>query len=598
MEKSKTEWDFSALTKDDFQKEREKIKKSYTDFRDKWRKNSAYLENPETLREALEEYDTIMDNYNYGGAEFYFYWLKSQLDQTNPELKAKLNKAEEFAKENSSEISFFGINISKIPEEKQKIFLKSKSLEKYKHFLEKIFAEGKYILSEKEEKIMSMKSSGSYSFWVDMLSGFLSAEEGIVLDENLRETKKSYAEINSLTHSQNPKVRKKASEVFNKIIEKYEDVAENELNAVLEHKKVNDKIRCYERPDKSRHVDDDIESEVVDALIKSVSEKGFKLSQRFYKLKAKILGMKKFTYSDRNIEYGKISKNLDFENSSEIVKKVFSDLDAKFGKILEQFLQTGNIDAFPKKGKRDGAFCIIQLKNYPVFVMLNHTNKLKDVLTYAHEMGHAVNDVLMKEKQNSINIGNPKSIAEVASTFMEDFVLQELLKNIRDEDEKLIILIKKLQDDVQTIVRQSACYKFEQELHESFREKGYLSKKEIGEIFSKNMLNYLGETFEKGKDMENGWIYWPHIREYFYVYSYASGLLISKSLQNLVRENPKNIEKVKEFFSAGTSESPKNIFLKMGIDISDQKFWEKGLDEIENLLDETEALAKKLGKLE
>jgi oligoendopeptidase F len=138
---------------------------------------------------------------------------------------------------------------------------------------------------------------------------------------------------------------------------------------------------------------------------------------------------------------------------------------------------------------------------------------------------------------------------------------------------------------------------FEQELHKKFREKGYLSKKEIGELFAKHMSNYLGDVFKKDEEMEAGWIYWPHIREYFYNYSYASGLLISKAMQGMVKKDKTSIKKVKEFLSSGTSKSPKDIFAEMEIDIAKKDFWDKGLNEIENLLNETEKLAKKLGKI-
>ena len=232
---------------------------------------------------------------------------------------------------------------------------------------------------------------------------------------------------------------------------------------------------------------------------------------------------------------------------------------------------------------------------HPTYILLNHTNKFNDVRTLAHELGHGINNELMKEKQKAINFDIPKSTAEVASTFMEDFVFQELLKKV-NEEEKLIILFQKIEDDIQTIVRQIAIYNFEKELHETYRRENYLSKNKIGQMFKKNMEDYLGE-FVDCSEAGNWWIYWEHIRYYFYVYSYASGLLISKAMQKKVKENPKFIEKVKEFLSAGTSDYPKNIFMKMGIDISDSKFWENGLSEVEELLNETENLARKLGKI-
>lgn len=591
----KTEWDLNPL-KGNFEGKRKEIKERVDNFIERWKNNPTYLNNPQTLKEALDEYEKLTESYLEGGDEWYYFWLKRQLDESNPELKAKFNKIDSFKKKIENELNFFEINLSKISKQKQEEFLRSDMFKDYKHFLELIFIKGKYLLSEKEEKIMNLKSSSAYNFWVDMLSGFLSKEEAIVFDENLKETKKSFSEIRSLMDNSKSPTREKASKVFNEIIEKYEDIAENELNAVLENKKVNDELRGFERADKSRHIGDDIETDIIDSLIDGVSSKGFEISKRFYKLKAKLLGFKKFTYSERNLEYGEISKKINYENSVKLIKKAFLNLDKRFYDILEKFLENNHIDVFPKKGKRDGAFCVHSLKRQPVFVMLNHTDRLKNILTFAHEMGHAIHFEFMKEKNNSLNIGAPKSTAEVASTFMENFVLRELLEEANDE-ERLVLMTQKLQDDVQTIMRQVACYKFEQELHKQFREKGYLSKKEIGELFSKEMKKYLGDIFEDGKDTENGWVYWSHIREYFYNYSYASGLLISKALQKMVEENKNSIEKIKGFFYSGISDSPKNIFKKIGIDITNKEFWIKGLNEIENLLNETERLAKKLEKI-
>jgi oligoendopeptidase F len=228
--------------------------------------------------------------------------------------------------------------------------------------------------------------------------------------------------------------------------------------------------------------------------------------------------------------------------------------------------------------------------------LLNHVDKLDDVTTLAHELGHGINQALMNKNQNSLNTGTLLSTAEVASTFMEDFIVEELLREA-DEETRLAILVKRMDDSVGTIIRQTACYCFERELHSEFRKKGYLSKEEIGAIFQKNMAAYMGPFVEQSPGSENWWIHWWHIREYFYVYSYASGLLISKAMQAKVRENPAFIAKVKEFLSAGLSDSPKNIFLRLGIDITKKEFWDEGLNEVEVLLNETEELARKLGKI-
>jgi oligoendopeptidase F len=221
---------------------------------------------------------------------------------------------------------------------------------------------------------------------------------------------------------------------------------------------------------------------------------------------------------------------------------------------------------------------------------------MHDVLTIAHELGHGINNELIGEKQHALDFGTPTSTAEVASTFMEDFVLEEILHKA-DDELRLAIMMQKLNDDVSSIFRQVACYRFEQELHAEFRKKGYLSKEQVGQLFQKHMAAYMGDAVEQSAGSENWWVYWSHIRYFFYVYSYAGGLLISKALQNGVKNNPAFIHQVKEFLSAGLSDSPKNIFAKLGIDITDRQFWDRGLDEVENLLRETTALAQSMGKI-
>ena len=164
--------------------------------------------------------------------------------------------------------------------------------------------------------------------------------------------------------------------------------------------------------------------------------------------------------------------------------------------------------------------------------------------------------------------------------------------NESDDELKLALMVMKLGDDVNTIFRQIACYNFESELHKEQRERGFLSKEDIGKIFQKHMSAYMGDAVEKSEGSENWWVYWSHIRRFFYVSTYASGLLISKSMQNKVKKDRSFIIKVKEFLSAGEADSPKNIFLKMGINIEDENFWEEGIKELRTLLEETEKLAK------
>ncbi|MFZ5998556.1 MAG: M3 family oligoendopeptidase [Nitrospirota bacterium] len=592
-------WNLTPLFENDndrrIEVQRTKVEQKSYAFITKWKDRSDYLEDPVVLKEALDEYESWSRCCGTDGDEGYYFWLRTQQDQNDPGLKAKLNKVEDFSRKIQNDIQFFHLRIAKIPQEHQKRFLEYEGLKEYKHFLERIFAEAKYLLSEQEEKILTLKASTSYFNWIRMTSGFLAKEERAILQEDGTRALKNFSEIMSLTSDKNKRVRDSAAKALNDVLYKYVDVAEAEINSVLANKKTDDELRGLPRPDLSRHISDDVESDIVDTLIASVSGR-FDIPARYYRLKAKLMKVKQLKYHERNVEYGAIDKKYSFTESIRLVDKVFRSLDPEFQHILASFLENGQFDVYPRKGKGSGAFCAHHLISQPTYILLNHTGKLDDVLTLAHELGHGINNELIKKKQNALNFGTPTSTAEVASTFMEDFVLQEILKKA-DDELRLAILMKKLNDDASTIFRQVACYRFEQELHQEFRGKGYLSKEEIGSIFQKHMAAYMGPAVEQSAGSENWWVYWGHIRYFFYVYSYAGGLLISKSLQNSVKEDPAFIGKVKEFLSAGLSDSPKNIFMRLGVDIAERMFWDKGLGEIERLLEETIALARKLRKI-
>jgi len=593
-----TEWNLSELFSSDndpnIEKERKQVEQACLNFSKKW-KSKDYLKDPKILLEALNEYEELHRKYGTDGKEEYYFYLRSKQDQTDPKIKAKYNNIKESSTKMSNELQFFSLRLAKIPEKTQKIFLQDKELKKYHHYLKRLFDEAKHLLTEDQEKIMNLKSETSYAQWVRMTSSFLSKEECEVLSEDGKKSKEPFPKLLSLISSQKKEVRDKAAEAVNHVLKKHSDVAEAELNAILQNKKINDELRKIPRPDYTRHLADDIETEVVDAMTDAVSSR-FDIAKRYYQLMAKLLNLPHLEYHERLVPYGNMDKHSSYEDSVQLVHKVINNLDNKFGEIFKKFVTNGQIDVYPRKGKKEGAFCIQYLLTQPTYIMLNHTDKLRDVLTIAHETGHGINNELVKEKQHSLYNDTPLSTAEVASTFMEDFVLQEIMKEA-DDELKLSILMKRLNDDVSTISRQVACYLFEKELHKEFREKKYLSKEEIGKIFQKNMISYMGPAVEQSPGSENWWVYWQHIREFFYVYSYASGLLISKAMQSAVKKDPKFIEKVKEFLAAGTSESPKETFKKMNIDITKKEFWLNGLDEIDQLLKETEELAKKLGKI-
>ena len=279
---NKTEWGLNSLVDKDksFEEKRKEWQEKTQNFISKWKNRKDYLQEPGVLREALDDYEEWKRFYGVEADEIYYFWLKTQQDQNNSEIKGRFNDVESFSKKIENDMKFFTLKIAKIPEGKQKKFLEYSKLGKYKHFLERLFIESKYLLSEKEEKIMNLKSSSSYSSWIKMTSGFLSKEEKDVLDEENNKVVKNFSELLSLMNNPNKEVRDKAAEAFNDILKKFNEVAEAEMNAILADKKVDDELRSMKRPDFSRHLEDDIDSEVVDILVKAVSKR-FDISKKY-----------------------------------------------------------------------------------------------------------------------------------------------------------------------------------------------------------------------------------------------------------------------------------------------------------------------------
>jgi oligoendopeptidase F len=592
-----TDWDLSKLYPEEDSKletDKKLIQQKAKEFADKWLSRDDYLQDPNVLKQALDEYESWSRLYGTSGGIGYYWSLKSSLDQLDPSIKAKENQIDELGTLLYNTIQFFELRLAKVSPQVQKTFLDNKQLEPYRHFLSRLFAQSTYTLPEDQERVLNLMSQPAYGNWVRMTSTFLSQEERDILQEDGKISRSSFAVVANNMNSKDKQVRDAAAEAFNNIMAKYADVATEEINTVVHYKKVTDELRGMSRPDLGRHLSDDIDSVVVDTVISEVANK-FDIPARYYALKAKLMGVDKLAYHERNIEYGEIGQKYSYEDAYGLVRKSLHSLDPEFSQILDQFGMHGQIDVFPKRGKHNGAFCACDSVSHPTYILLNFTGKLSDVLTLAHEVGHGINNELMRPKQNELNFGTPLSTAEVASTFMEDFVLQELLRDA-DDEQKLSIMMMKLNDDVSSIFRQVACYRFEQALHQQIRQRGYLSSTEIGEIFTDNMKSYMGPQVEQSSGSQNWWVYWSHIRTFFYVYSYASGLLISKSLQSLVRQDAKFITNVKDFLSTGMSDAPQDSFAKLGLKINQPDFWQRGLAEIDELLIATELLAKKLNK--
>lgn len=592
----RTSWNLTPLfTHDDdakFGVERQRVQAAVAGFVLRWKKTGSYLTDANALCEALGEYESLLKDFGANTRETYYFWLKSELDENDLTVRARLAKARDFEIGLQNELQFFPLSISRIPPERQLQLLSDATLLHYRHYLERLFAQGAHTLSDPEERILNLTGVGSYDHWVKMVSSALAAESADIATADGTNKTRSFSELTTLVSDPSRSTRDAAGTALNTILKKHERVAEAELNAVLEHRKVDDQLRHFERADRSRHLSDDISSEVVDSLLAAVSSR-FDLPARYYALKAKLLGQARLGYHERNASWSTPGATRTFSEGVEIIRSVFGRLDPTFREILDRFLARGQVDAFPRTGKHSGAFCAHNGVGDPVYVLLNYEGRTRDLTTFAHEFGHAIHNELSRARQSPLNFGAPVSTAEVASTFFEDFVFEELLKSVGPK-ERLGLLVEKIGDDVSTIFRQVACYRFERELHERYRSEGYLSAETVGDLFSRHMASYLGPAVEIERGHRTWWVYWSHIRSYFYVYSYASGLLISKRLQDMVRKDASGIALVKDFLSSGTSEAPATLFSRLGLDIQSPTFWTQSLAEVEQSLTECERLAAEL----
>lgn len=584
--KPNTEWNLSQLYKspDDPQIERDinRAEEVYASFTNKYKKTDDYLKDETALRNALFDYEKLMD-LPVSKTLFYLH-LSSDRDSRNKIVRAKKNLVLQRLQKLGNLVMFFEVNLSKIKPSFHTRFLKGKKLVRYRYFLERIFMNSKYILTEPEEKILSLKSLTSHTLWTEAVKKIRTKQ---VVEHSGK--KIPLPEAESIIRELPTQTRRK--ELHNKVMDKYSqisDMAESEINAIVIDKKINDELRGFREPFDATILAYENDRKSVLNLIQTVTD-NFHVAHRFYVLKARMLKLSKLAYSDRSVSVGKTRKKISFEESVSVLLNLFTSIDRRFGDILDNFISRGQIDVYPKVGKVGGAYCSSDHK-LPTFVLLNHTNSFESLRTFAHEMGHAIHSEFSKS-QPVFYEGYSTSTAEVASTLFESFLFYDQFEKL-SEEEKIIALHDKIQDDISTIFRQVACFNFELEMHNTIRKKGNMSKEELVLCMNKHMKSYLGKKMELSE--KDGYLFvgWPHIRSFFYVYSYAFGQLASKALYKKCQKDKSYITQIKQFLSLGGSMSPEDIFKSIGVDVRKPDFFKKGIESIEDDIKLLEKLVK------
>ena len=362
-------------------------------------------------------------------------------------------------------------------------------------------------------------------------------------------------------------------------------------NTIAKEKEIEDRWRKMPTPQTGRHLSNHVEPEVVDALRDAVVAAYPKLSHRYYALKAKWMGLEKMQIWDRNAPLPMEDEKLvDWATAREMVMSAYSDFAPEMAKIAEPFFTDGWIDAAVKPGKAPGAFAHPTVTTVHPYVMLNYQGKPRDVMTLAHELGHGVHQVLAGG-QGELLSSTPLTLAETASVFGEMLTFRKLLTAATTQKERKVLLAGKVEDMINTVVRQIAFYDFECKLHAA-RASGELTPDQINDIWMSVQGQSLGPIFEFMDGYETFWSYIPHfVHSPFYVYAYAFGDGLVNALYAVYEEGDPNFQsKYFEMLRAGGSKHHKDLLAPFGLDASDPAFWDKGLSMISSMIDELESM--------
>lgn len=362
-------------------------------------------------------------------------------------------------------------------------------------------------------------------------------------------------------------------------------------NTLAKDKEISDRWRGFEDIADSRHLANRVEREVVDALSDAVSRAYPRLSHRYYRMKAGWLGMDELNYWDRNAPLPETPQSLiRWETARETVLSAYGEFDPLMADIAGRFFDRNWIDAPVRAGKAPGAFSHPTVPSAHPYVLLNYLGKPRDVMTLAHELGHGVHQVLAAE-QGALMAPTPLTLAETASVFGEMLTFRTLLERTEDPRERKAMLAQKVEDMINTVVRQIAFYQFERKVHTARRE-GELTSERIGELWISIQEESLGPSVRISEGYETFWAYIPHfIHSPFYVYAYAFGDCLVNSLFAVYQNAEDGFqERYFDMLRAGGTKHHSELLAPFGLDAGDPSFWDRGLLMIEALIDELEAL--------
>lgn len=535
------------------------------------------------LHKAITEYEKIADLLGKIGSYAQLIYSKRMDD---PAVAQFYQNASEKVTDYSSATLFFTLDLNKIPEPRMKTLLKDKNLAKYAPWIRDVRSFRPYQLDDAIEKLLLEKTVAGRAAWNRLFDETVAGLRFKIGSKDL-----TSAEALNLLSQKDGKLRKEAALEIGKVFGKNAGIFTLITNTLAKDKEIEDRWRKFARPISSRNVSNYIEDEVVDALVGAVKKSYPDLSHRYYKLKAKWLGKKQLEFWDRNAPLPfDADRKWKWNDAQELVLSAYTEFSPTLGKIGSQFFKDGWIDAPVHPGKAPGAFAHPTVPSAHPYLLLNYLEKSRDVMTLAHELGHGVHQVL-SAKQGALMADTPLTLAETASVFGEQLTFREMLRREKNEDLRKALIASKVEDMINTVVRQIAFCEFERMVHDE-RKKGELSTQRLGEIWMQVQTDSLGPAIKIGGDYKHYWMYIPHfIHSPFYVYAYAFGDCLVNSLYAvyLKSKDKKAFEKKYiEMLKAGGTLRHKELLAPFGLDASKPTFWQQGLDIISDFIDELE----------
>ena len=554
---------------DIFQKFTKTFKENY---KDKLLSHSSKLEN---IIEEYENGNEIGDK--LGNYAFLIYATNMDV----PEIVQFYQDINEKLTEISSDLIFFTNEINATSEDNFKRLINGSG--KYKSWLTNIRRFKNHQLDEKSEQILLDKNLTASSSWVRFFE-----EQINDLKFNLDGKDLNSAGVLNLLSDHDEKIRKKAAESIESVFKSEVKTFTFITNTLAKDKITNDKWRRYMSPVDSRNLSNNVENEVVEALTKSVTSNYKNISHRYYELKSKIFKKNQLDYWDRNAPYPNSPKTLiKWEEAKDIVLRSYANFDESFKDIILMFFQNNWIDAELKSGKSPGAFAASTIPSIHPYILTNFHGKTRDVMTLAHELGHGCHQYL-SSKQGLLLSSTPLTLAETASVFGEMMTFRTLL-NDSNKDTKKFLLASKIEDMINTVVRQISFFEFEKLIH-SARKNGELSSDQICDFWMTTQTESLGPHIRLTDGYKYFWTYIPHfIHTPFYVYAYAFGDCLVNVLIQLYDEGlPDFKNHYIDLLKSGGSKHYSEVLKPFNVDLKNQKSWEKGLSMISGLIDEFE----------